>query len=130
MRIFQQCLLFPAILLLLTQCETMDTANVGKSGTITVQGTSFYPDETGFTYIVPSGAQIVGAGGTNCRFIVQEGGSLTAHSGKGNVYEIKRGGHFRGFTHPAEASTVEYEAGAIIEQEESGPGTQFVTTSS
>lgn len=129
MRIFHQCLLLSAILLLLTQCETMDMANVGTSGTITVQGTSFYPDETGMTYIVPSGAQIIGSGGTNCRFVVQEGGSLTAHSGNGNIYEIKSGGHFRGFTHPAESSSVEYEAGAIIEQEEAGPGTQFVTRS-
>ena len=107
----------------------MDMANVGTSGTITVQGTSFYPDEMGMTYIVPAGAQIIGSGGTNCRFVVQEGGSLTAHSGNGNIYEIKRGGHFRGFTHPAESSSVEYEAGAIIEQEEAGPGTQFVTRS-
>lgn len=115
--------------LALTQCETMDSANIGNAGTVTVQGTSFYPDETGMTYIVPAGAQIIGAGGTNCRFVVQEGGSVTAHSGNNNAYEIKSGGHFRGFAHPAESTTVEYEAGAIIEQEESGPGTSFVTRS-
>lgn len=107
----------------------MDTVDVGATGTITVQGTSFYPDETGMTFIVPSGAQIIGAGGTNCRYVVQEGGSLTAHSGQNNVYEIRSGGHFRGFTHPAESSTVKYEAGAVIEQEQVGPGTSFVTRS-
>lgn len=129
MRILFHCLFFALFPILLTQCETMDTADVGTSGTVTVQGTSFYPDETGMTFIVPAGAQIIGAAGTNCRYVVQEGGSLTAHSGQNNVYEIKSGGHFRGFTHPADSSTVEYETGAVIEQEEVGPGTNFVTRS-
>lgn len=33
--------------LLLTQCETTETA--GGGATVTVQGTQFYPDETGLT---------------------------------------------------------------------------------
>ena len=109
---------------LLTQCETLDT--VADAGTIIVEGTQFYPDETGLTYIVPEGAQIIGAGGSNCHYIVQGGGSLVAHSGGGNTYKIETGGHFRGFTHPAEDCTVTFEEGALIEQEETGPGTRFI----
>ena len=41
---------------LLTQCETLDT--VADAGTIIVEGTQFYPDETGLTYIVPEGEVI------------------------------------------------------------------------
>lgn len=109
---------------LLTQCETLDT--VADAGTIIVEGTQFYPDETGLTYIVPEGAQIIGAGGSNCHYIVKGGGSLVAHSGGGNTYKIETGGHFRGFTHPAEDCTVTFEEGALIEQEETGPGTRFI----
>ena len=109
---------------LLTQCETMDI--VADAGTIIVEGTQFYPDEIGVTYIVPEGAQIIGAGGSNCHFVVKKGGSLVAHSGGSNTYKIEAGGHFRGFVHPAEDCTVTYEAGAFLEQEQSGPGTRFI----
>lgn len=51
-----QLLLVLLLPLLLTQCETME--NAGGGGTVTVQGTQFYPDESGLTYIVPEGAQI------------------------------------------------------------------------
>lgn len=134
MKVSLRCLAGIACMVVLSQCETLETSGsattgVGTSGTITVEGTSFYPDETGVTFIVPAGAQVIGAGGTNCRYLVQEGGSLTAHSGRGNVYEIKSGGHFRGFAHPATSSTVTYEPGATIEQEESGPETRFVVRS-
>lgn len=120
-----QLLLVLLLPLLLTQCETMETA--GGGGTVTVQGTQFYPDESGLTYIVPEGAQIVGAGGTKCHYIVKKGGSLVSHSGVGNTYKIEAGGHFRGFAHPAKDCTVTFEAGALIEQEQTGPGTRFVS---
>ncbi len=110
--------------LLLVQCETMETT--GSSGSVTVQGTLFYPDEKGMTYRVPAGAQVIGAGGVDCVYIVENGGSVVAHSGKGNSFRVKSGGHFRGFAHPATDCTVTYEAGAIIEQEQTGPGTRFV----
>lgn len=93
---------------------------------MTVEGTLFYPDAKGVTYRVPTGAQIIGAGGSDCVFIVETGGSVVAHSGSGNSYRIKSGGHFRGFTHPATNCTITYEAGAVIEQEQVGPGTTFV----
>ncbi len=112
--------------LLLAQCETMESGASGASGSITVQGTLFYPDEKGMTYRVPAGAQIIGAGGVDCVYIVENGGSVVAHSGKGNSFRVKSGGHFRGFAHPATDCTVTYEAGAIIEQEQVGPGTRFV----
>lgn len=110
--------------LLLVQCETLETT--GTSGSVTVQGTLFYPDEKGITYRVPAGAQVIGAGGVDCVYIVENGGSVVAHSGKGNSFRVKSGGHFRGFAHPATDCTVTYEAGAIIEQEQTGPGTRFV----
>lgn len=118
---------FPVLplLVLFTQCETMDTSEPGDGGTIRVQGTVFYPDTKGTTYIVPAGAQVVGAGGTDCRYLVEQGGSLTAHSGNGNQYRIRSGGHFRGFAHPATNCVVGYEAGALIETEQAGPGTRF-----
>lgn len=87
----------------------------------------FYPDETNATYRVPAGAQIIGAGGTNCRYIIEAGGSLTAHAGTSNTFEVKSGGHFRGFANPATNCTVTYEAGAVIEQEQVGEGTQFLS---
>lgn len=104
--------------------ETSDSAGTG--GSVTVEGTLFYPDAKGVTYRVPTGAQIIGAGGSDCVFIVENGGSVVAHSGAGNSYRIKSGGHFRGFTHPATNCTITYEAGAVIEQEQVGPGTTFV----
>jgi hypothetical protein len=112
--------------LFLSQCETLENSMSGTAGTITVQGTLFYPDEKGMTYRVPSGAQIIGAGGVDCVYIIESGGSVVAHSGKGNSYRVKSGGHFRGFAHPATDCTVTFEAGAIVEQEETGPGTRFV----
>lgn len=114
----------------LSGCETMDTGveAPATSTVIVVEGTLFYPDETGTTYRVPSGAQVVGAGGTDCVFIVEDGGSVTAHSGVRNSYRVERGGHFRGFAHPATECTVTFESGAIIEQEQTGPGTRFVSS--
>lgn len=116
------------VTLLLTQCETMETATPGSSSTVTVVGTLFYPDEKGVTYHVPAGAQVIGAGGTDCVFIVETGGSVMAHSGTGNSYRVKTGGHFRGFTHPATDCTITYETGAVIEREQAGPGTTFVSS--
>ncbi|MEM9018621.1 MAG: hypothetical protein AAGC68_16555 [Verrucomicrobiota bacterium] len=117
-------LLLAAVGLSGVQCETM-TSGVGSGGTVTVQGTMFYPDELGKTFIVPAGAQVVGAGGKNCHFLIHAGGSLTAHSGDGNTYRVKAGGHFRGFAHPATNCTVSVEPGAIVETEQGGPGTVF-----
>lgn len=111
---------------LLGGCETMDSGPAGGAGNVTVQGTLFYPDEKGITYRVPNGAQIIGAGGIDCVYIIEEGGSVVAHSGEGNSYRVKAGGHFRGFANPANNCTVTYEAGAVIEQEQTGPGTTFV----
>lgn len=117
-------------LLALTQCETMDSSDSGSGGggnrTVTVQGTLFYPDESNTTFIVPAGAQIIGAGGNTCHYIVREGGSITAHSGDSNTFKIEKGGHFRGFAHPANNCTVAYEPGAVVEKEQAGPGTKFV----
>ena len=113
-----------AVPLLLAQCETMDVPGSGASRT--VQGTEFYLDEKGVTYRVPAGAQIIGAGGIDCVFIIENGGSVVAHSGTRNSYRVKSGGHFRGFAHPASDCTVTYEPGAIVEQEQAGPGTKFV----
>jgi hypothetical protein len=118
------CLL--GAVLFLTQCETMETGTAGAAGSTTVQGTMFYPDEKGMTYRVPSGAQIIGAGGIDCVFIIESGGSVVAHTGSGNSYRVKSGGHFRGFTHPATDCTITFEPGAIIEQEQVGAGTAFV----
>lgn len=118
------CLVLPA--LLLTQCETIDSGMAGAAGSVTVAGTMFYPDEKGVTYRIPAGAQIIGAGGADCVFVIENGGSVVAHSGDGNSYRVKSGGHFRGFAHPAKDCTVTYEAGAIVEQEQTGSGTTFV----
>jgi hypothetical protein len=112
--------------LFLSQCETIDSGMAGSSGSVTVAGTMFSPDEKGMTYRVPAGAQIIGAGGTDCVFIIESGGSVVAHSGSGNSYRVKSGGHFRGFAHPATNCTVSYEAGALIEQEQTGTGTTVV----
>lgn len=102
----------------------METEGAAASS-MTVQGTMFYPDELNTTFIVPAGAQIIGAGGKDCHFIVQEGGSVTAHTGEGNTYKIAAGGHFRGFAHPATNCVVTFQPGAVIEQEQGGPGTRF-----
>ena len=104
----------------------METGTAGAAGSTTVQGTMFYPDEKGMTYQVPSGAQIIGAGGIDCVYIIESGGSVVAHTGSGNSYRVKSGGHFRGFTHPATDCTITFEPGAIIEQEQVGVGTTFV----
>ncbi|PAW64192.1 MAG: hypothetical protein B9S36_02985 [Verrucomicrobiia bacterium Tous-C2TDCM] len=110
----------------LSQCETMETGAAGSAGSTTVQGTVFYPDEKGMTYLVPAGAQIIGAGGIDCVFIIESGGSVVAHTGSGNSYRVKNGGHFRGFAHPATDCTITFEPGAVIEQEQVGAGTTFV----
>lgn len=112
------------VVVLFTQCESFESLP-STGGSQTISGTDFYPDEVGVTYRVPAGAQIIGAGGTNCKYIIESGGSIVAHSGKGNQYLVKSGGQFRGFVHPATNCTVTYEAGAIIEKEQSGPGTIF-----
>ncbi|MCG8598875.1 MAG: hypothetical protein MI807_01925 [Verrucomicrobiales bacterium] len=111
--------------LLVTQCETTETGGGSPAKTMTVQGTLFYPDEVNTTFIVPTGAQVIGASGKNCHFIVHEGGSVTAHAGDGNTFKIAKGGHFRGFAHSATNCIVTYQAGAVIEQEQLGPGTRF-----
>lgn len=131
MRIFLSGICLIASALLLTQCETMDTMETtapGSASSVVVTGTLFYPDERGVTYRVPAGAQVIGAGGVDCIYIIETGGSVTAHSGNGNSYRVKTGGHFRGFTHPATECTITYEAGAVIEQEQIGPGTTFVSS--
>ena len=126
MRTTLQILFAAVVCLLLTQCETVDgSGSGGASKTVTVSGTLFYPDETNTTFIVPEGAQIIGAGGRSCHYNVHQGGSLTAHAGESNTFKIKSGGHFRGFAHPATQCTVIYEPGAIIEREQAGPGTRF-----
>ena len=117
------CLILASVLI---QCETIESGPAGAAGSITVEGTLFYPDEKGITYRVPNGAQVIGAGGIDCVFIIESGGSVVAHSGTGNSYRVKSGGHFRGFTHPATDCTITYEQGAIIEQEQVGSGTSFV----
>ncbi len=118
--------LLPAACLFLAQCETLDGGPAGSGGSRTVQGTEFYLDEKGITYRVPAGAQVIGAGGIDCVYIIENGGSVVAHSGTRNSYRVKAGGHFRGFAHPATNCTVTYEEGAVVEQEEVGPGTRFV----
>ncbi len=107
--------------LLLCQCVTTEMATT-SGPPITVEGTLFFPDESNRTYIIPAGAEIVGAGGTGCRYIVKNGGKLCAHSGSKNSYRIEQGGHFKGFTHPASHCRVEFEPGATIEIVEKGPG--------
>lgn len=117
-----------AVSLLLCHCKTMEEASSAPDArNVTVEGTLFYPDETNVTYTVPAGAQVIGAGGTTCRYIIEAGGSVTAHAGTSNTFEVKSGGHFRGFTHPATNCTVQYEVGSVIEQEQVGVGTQFVS---
>lgn len=128
MRIFLTGICLTATALLLTQCETMDTTAPGSASSVVVTGTLFYPDERGVTYRVPAGAQVIGASGVDCIYIIETGGSVTAHSGNGNSYRVKTGGHFRGFTHPATECTITYEPGAVIEQEQIGPGTTFVSS--
>ncbi|MDA9922288.1 hypothetical protein N9406_00395 [Verrucomicrobiales bacterium] len=113
-----------ALPLLFTQCETMDMGG-SPAKSMTVQGTLFYPDEVNTTFIVPAGAQVIGANGKDCHFIVHEGGLVTAHAGDGNTFKIAKGGHFRGFAHSATNCIVTYQAGAVIEQELLGPGTRF-----
>lgn len=88
----------------------------------------FYPDGSNQTYIVPAGAEVIGAGGKNCRFIVQSGGKLSAHSGSENTYKIKAGGSFKGFDHPATKCRVEYENGAKVEQINTGDEVDFLLT--
>lgn len=127
MRIFFRIFFVVAVAASLSQCESMEGSG-GSSKTIKVEGTLFYPDATNTTFIVPEGAQVIGAGGRNCHYIVHKGASLTAHAGDSNTFKIKSGGHFRGFAHPATKCTVVYESGAIIEQEQTGPGTRFQGT--
>lgn len=124
MKCLLQSFLATGLVFALTQCETMEGGS-GEAPSIIVSGTLFYPDETNTTFIIPEGAQVIGAGGRNCHYIVQKGGSLTAHAGDSNTFRIKSGGHFRGFAHPATECTVIYEAGAIVEREQAGPGTRF-----
>jgi len=106
-----------------TQCETMESSG---PNTVHVTDRLFYPDGQDLTYVVLPGAEIVGAGGVNCTFIVEAGGRLEAHAGSGNTYRIKNGGIFKGFLHPAENCVVEFAPGAEIESINGGPGTRFV----
>lgn len=115
-----------AVILFLAGCKTTPSAPPTPQKSVTVNGTLFYPDDASTTYLVPEGAQIIGAGGADCRFVIENGGSVTAHSGTRNTYHVKSGGHFRGFAHPATDSKVTYEAGAVIEQEQVGTNTFFV----
>lgn len=128
MRNFFQVILLGFAALLLTQCETLDSTMPGSASTVVVSGTLFYPDEKGVTYRVPAGAQVIGAGGVDCIYLIETGGSVMAHSGTGNSYRVKSGGHFRGFTHPSTDCTITYDPGAVIEQEQVGPGTKFVSS--
>ncbi|MDF1826604.1 MAG: hypothetical protein P1U68_18315 [Verrucomicrobiales bacterium] len=125
MKGFFRCAVFIGVALLFSHCETMDTTGSTGGATVTVEGTLFYPDEVGATFIVPAGAQVIGAGGKDCHYIVRSGGSLTAHAGEGNTFKIETGGQFRGFAHTATNCVVTYESGAIIEPEQGGPGTRF-----
>ncbi len=116
------CAILP---LLFCKCvTTQETASV-QVPPVTVQGILYYPDESSRTYIVPAGAEIVGAGGANCRYVVESGGRMTAHTGMENIYEIKAGGSFKGFDHPATNCRVTYHNGAIVEQVQSGSGVVF-----
>lgn len=112
---------------LLCQCLTTQyqTGAGASRPPVTVEGTLFYPDENNVTYHIPEGAEIIGAGGKNCHFIVEEGGRMTAHSGYANTYEIMSGGSFKGFDHPATKCEVVFEEGAIIEQLETGERVSF-----
>ena len=112
------------ICLTLCQCVTTEQAT-SKNPPIRVEGVLFYPDESNQTYIVPAGAEIIGAGGSNCRFIVENGGRMTAHSGTHNTYKVKAGGAFKGFDHPATHCKVEYQNGANVEKVEAGKGVTF-----
>lgn len=106
----------------------MDSDGGSKArGSMTVVGIAYYPDETNFTIVVPEGAEVIGAGGTNCTYIIEKGGTVTAHSGTNNTYKVKAGGKFRGFLHDATKCTVKYAEGAIIEKEQAGEGTTFVS---
>lgn len=110
----------------MVQCNSVETESAAAPAKIRIEGTVFYPDETGLCYLVGAGQQIIGAGGINCTYEVESGGVLEAHSGEGNTYLINSGGTFRGFANPATDCVVRYETGAIIEMTESGPGTTFV----
>jgi len=113
--------------LFLVQCETVESGKENQSGgTMKVEGIVYYPDEINYTIVVPAGAQVIGAGGTNCTYIIENEGSLMAHSGTNNTYKVMAGGRFEGFAHEATNCTVQYEEGAIIEKEETGEGTTFV----
>ena len=105
----------------------ISTQVTGSSATppIRVEGTLFYPDESRRTYVVPAGAEIIGAGGSHCRYIVERGGRMTAHSGNNNVYKIEAGGAFKGFDHPAANCRVQYESGANVERVQGGQGVVF-----
>jgi hypothetical protein len=118
------CTLLP---LLFCKCVTTEEA-AKKDPPITVQGTLFYPDNANQTYVIPAGAEIIGAGGRNCRFIVENGGRMTAHSGTNNTYEIRTGGSYKGFDHPALNCRVEYQNGARIEKVKEGERVSFTLT--
>jgi hypothetical protein len=111
---------------LMVHCHSVETESAAAPAKIRIEGTVFYPDETGLCYLVGPGQQIIGAGGINCTYEVEAGGVIEAHSGEGNTYLISSGGTFRGFANPATNCVVRYETGAIIEKTETGPGTSFV----
>lgn len=115
---------FLSIIILLSSCVT--TPKVPAKPPITVEGTLFYPDESNETYIVPKGAEIIGAGGQNCKFIVENGGRMTAHSGTNNTYVVKAGGAFKGFDHPANNCKVRCHAGSSVQPLKAGEGVEFL----
>ena len=79
MRIFLTGTFLTVTVLLLTQCETIDTSAPGSVSSMVVTETLFYPDERGVTYRVPAGVQVIGAGGVDCIYIIENGGSVMAH---------------------------------------------------
>ena len=121
-----QLLTCAGFLLLFCQCVSTQQQAAVKNPPITVQGIMYYPDGVNQTYIVPAGAEVIGAGGNNCRYIVESGGKLSAHSGTSNSYQIKAGGTFRGFAHPAKNCKVTYQNGAKILKEKSGDRVEFL----
>jgi len=111
---------------LFCKCTTTQESASVQIPPVVVQGIMYYPDESSRTYIVPAGAEIVGAGGVNCRYVVESGGRMTAHTGTENIYEIKAGGSFKGFDHPATNCRVTYHNGASLEQVQAGTGVVFL----
>ncbi|MEM7601576.1 MAG: hypothetical protein AAF357_09195, partial [Verrucomicrobiota bacterium] len=122
MKIFLMLSALVGVAISQTSCETTALADVESPvRQVVVEGTLFYPDEENVIYIVPGGAEVIGAGGRNCRYIVEEGGALSAHGGDGNTYLIKPGASFSGFAHPANNCRVHLSEGATVDLQQAGP---------